>query len=73
MLTMLTSSMIVAYLFRMKYVEGSAKLENNGFANADNGGAQLSDAIVDAKDGGVLIGYNGLDGKIQAVTNMHSM
>lgn len=50
--------------FRMKYVEGSAKLENNGFANADNGGAQLSDAIVDAKDGGVLIGYDGLDGKI---------
>lgn len=50
--------------FRMKYVEGSAKLENNGFANAANGGAQLSDAIVDAKDGGVLIGYDGLDGKI---------
>lgn len=50
--------------FRMTYVEGSAKLENNGFANIVNSGVKLGDEIVNAKSGGVLIGYDGLDGKI---------
>lgn len=50
--------------FHLEYIEGSAKIENNGFASKENGGAKaLSDDIVTSPEG-VLIGYNDLDGKI---------
>ncbi len=48
--------------FHLEYVYGSALLENNGVGA--NGGVQLSDDIVKAKEAGVLIGYNALDGKV---------
>lgn len=48
--------------FHLEYVYGSAFLENNGIA-AD-GGVGLSDDIVKSVSGGVLIGYDALDGKI---------
>lgn len=55
--------------FHLEYVEGSALLENNGIGAG--GGIQLSDNIVNAKsasegepDGGVLIGYDALDGRV---------
>lgn len=55
--------------FHLEYIEGSALLENNGIGAS--GGIQLSDNIVNAKsaaegrpDGGVLIGYDTLDGRV---------
>lgn len=48
--------------FHLEYVYGSALLENNGVGA--NGGIQLSDDIIQAKDAGVLIGYDALNGKI---------
>lgn len=45
--------------FHLDYVYGSALLENNGKA-----AGKLSDDIVNAKNDGVLIGYDALDGKI---------
>lgn len=45
--------------FHLDYVYGSALLENNGKA-----AGALSDNIVNAKDGGVLIGYDTLDGRV---------
>ncbi len=60
--------------FHLEYVYGSALLENNGIASKDNPnkpkdyigkpGYPLSDDVVKAKSGGVLIGYDALDGKI---------
>ena len=60
--------------FHLEYVYGSALLENNGFASVNNiynvpgggnGSVQLSDDIVDkADEGGVLIGFYDLDGRI---------
>ena len=47
--------------FHLEYVYGSALLENNGIGL---GGLPLSDDIVKAKSGGVLIGYDELDGRI---------
>lgn len=47
--------------FHLEYVYGSALLENNGIGL---GGLPLSDDIVKAKSGGVLIGYDELDGLI---------
>lgn len=47
--------------FHLEYVKGSALLENNGIGT---GGIQLSDDIVNAKSGGVLIGYDALDGRV---------
>lgn len=55
--------------FHLEYQYGSALLENGGIGKG--GGIQLSDNIVNAKsasegepDGGVLIGYDALDGKV---------
>ena len=48
--------------FHLEYVYGSALLENNGIG-AD-GGIQLSDDIVASESGGVLIGFDALDGKV---------
>lgn len=48
--------------FHLEYDWGSALLENNGIGQ--NGGIQLSDDIVKAATGGVLIGYNQLNGKV---------
>lgn len=48
--------------FHLEYVYGSALLENNGIGK--NGGVKLSDDIVKSVSGGVLIGYNALDGKV---------
>lgn len=48
--------------FHLEYVYGSALLENNGIGA--NGGVQLSDDIVKSVSGGVLIGYDALDGKV---------
>jgi|InofroStandDraft_1065614.scaffolds.fasta_scaffold15797_3 uncharacterized repeat protein (TIGR01451 family) len=48
--------------FHLEYVYGSALLENNKVGA--NGGIQLSDDIIQAKDAGVLIGYDALDGKV---------
>ena len=47
--------------FHLEYIKGSALLENNGIGL---GGIQLSDDIVNAKSGGVLIGYDALDGRV---------
>lgn len=48
--------------FHLEYVYGSAILENSGIGQND---APLSDEIVTkATDGGVLIGYDALDGKL---------
>ena len=47
--------------FHLEYVKGSALLENNGIGL---GGIQLSDDIVNAKSGGILIGYDALDGRV---------
>lgn len=47
--------------FHLEYVKGSALLENNSIGA---GGIQLSDDIVNAKSGGVLIGYDALDGRV---------
>lgn len=47
--------------FNVKYVAGSAKIYNNGYA-AGGSGKSLPDSIVTA--GGALIGYNGPDGKV---------
>lgn len=47
--------------FHLEYVNGSALLENN---KVGLGGIKLSDDIVEAKDGGVLIGYDALDGRV---------
>ncbi len=47
--------------FHLEYVYGSALLENQKVAK---GGLALSDEIVNAKTGGVLIGYDALDGNI---------
>lgn len=55
--------------FHLEYQYGSALLENGGIGKG--GGIQLSDNIVNAKlasegdpNGGVLIGYDALDGKV---------
>ena len=48
--------------FHLEYVKGSALLENNGIGAG--GGIQLSDDIVNAKSGGILIGYDALDGRV---------
>ena len=48
--------------FHLEYVYGSALLENNGIG-AD-GGVQLSDDIAASESGGVLIGYDELDGRV---------
>ena len=48
--------------FHLEYVYGSALLENNGIGA--NGGVKLSDDIVKSVSGGVLIGYDALDGKV---------
>lgn len=48
--------------FHLEYVYGSALLENNGIG-AD-GGIQLSDDIAASESGGVLIGYDELDGRV---------
>lgn len=60
--------------FRLEYIYGSALLENNGIGSKNNqnkpkayigkSGYPLSDDIVKAKSGGVLIGYDALDGKV---------
>lgn len=55
--------------FHLEYVSNSAFLENNGIGSRANnggkvGGVQLSDEIIDSARGGVLIGYDKLDGKI---------
>lgn len=47
--------------FHLEYVKGSALWENN---QVGLGGVSLSDNIVEAKDGGVLVGYDALDGRI---------
>ena len=47
--------------FHLEYVKGSALLENNKIGL---GGLTLSDDVVNAKSGGILIGYDALDGKI---------
>lgn len=47
--------------FHLEYVYGSALLENQKVAK---GGLTLSDEIVNAKDGGVLIGYDSLNGEV---------
>ena len=49
------------HAFHLEYVPGSALLENNGIGN---GGLQLSDTVVDAANGGTLIGYDALDGRV---------
>lgn len=60
--------------FHLEYVYGSALIENNGIGSKSNqnkpeeyigkSGYPLSDDIVKAKSGGVLIGYDALDGKV---------
>lgn len=47
--------------FHLEYIKGSALLENNGIGL---GGIQLSDDIVNAKSGGIFIGYDALDGRV---------
>lgn len=47
--------------FHLEYVYGSALLENNKIGL---GGLTLSDHIVDAKDGGIMIGYDSLNGEV---------
>lgn len=47
--------------FHLEYLYDSALLENNGIGL---GGLTLSDDIVKAKSGGVMIGYDALDGRI---------
>lgn len=47
--------------FHLEYVYGSALLTNNGIGAGD--GIALSDEIV-TKEGGVLIGYQALDGRV---------
>lgn len=49
--------------FHLEYVSGSAFLENNIY-DGNNGGYQLSDDIVKAASGGVMIGYDKMDGRI---------
>lgn len=54
-------------VFHLEYVEGSASVENNGYASQINGGAKaLSDDIVKkaASEHGVQIGYEKQDGEI---------
>lgn len=46
--------------FHLEYVYGSALIENNGKA----GSSTLSDNIVEPSTGGVLIGYDALDGNV---------
>ncbi len=55
--------------FHLEYVSNSAFLENNGIGSKGNngntaGGVRLSDDIVNAAAGGILIGYDKLDGNI---------
>ena len=47
--------------FHLEYIQGTALLENNSIGL---GGLTLSDDIVNAKSGGILIGYDALDGRI---------
>ncbi|WP_251390938.1 DUF11 domain-containing protein [Mediterraneibacter agrestimuris] len=47
--------------FHLDYIYGSALLENNSIGL---GGLALSDDVVKTKSGGVLIGYDALDGRI---------
>ena len=48
--------------FHLEYVYGSALLENNGIGT--DGGIQLSDDIAASGSGGVLIGYDELNGRV---------
>lgn len=48
--------------FHLEYVYGSAFLENNGIGAEES--YSLSDDIMDEENGGVLIGYNAMDGRI---------
>lgn len=47
--------------FHLEFINNSGLLENNGIGL---GGLILSDDVVKAKSGGVLIGYDALDGRI---------
>lgn len=47
--------------FHLEYIQNSALLENNGIGK---GGFILDNDIIDAKNGGTLIGYDALDGRI---------
>lgn len=47
--------------FHLEFISNSGLLENNGIGL---GGLILSDDVVKAKSGGVLIGYDALDGRI---------
>lgn len=47
--------------FHLDYIYGSALLENNSIGL---GGLTLSDDIIKAKSGGIMIGYDTLDGRI---------
>lgn len=62
--------------FKLSYVPGSAKIENNSYASLPNGGAkQLSDSIIYGENytGGVQIGYEqATDGKIPGCFNYAS-
>lgn len=49
--------------FHLEYVYGSAKLENN-VHDGNDGGLQLSDDIVQAASGGILLGYDEMNGRI---------
>ena len=54
--------------FHLEYVSGSALLENQGIGK--NGGVKLGNEIVtQASKGGVLIGYDALDGRIPGCLN----
>lgn len=47
--------------FHLEFINNSGLLENNGIGL---GGLILSDDVVKAKSGGVLIGYDALDGRV---------
>ena len=49
--------------FRLEYIGGSGLLESNGIGSK-KGGYQLSDDIVKAASGGIMIGYDSLNGQI---------
>lgn len=49
--------------FHLEYVYGSAKLENN-VHDGNEGGLQLSDDIIQAASGGILFGYDEMNGQV---------
>lgn len=49
--------------FHLEYVYGSAKLENN-VHDGNEGGLQLSDDIIQAASGGILFGYDEMNGRV---------